>query len=383
MKRAVLTGAGQYGRGVIGFLLEKAGYHVVFSDVNAAVVDDINRRKEYTVRRIGAEDSTYTVRNISAMLSNAPELIGEYASCDMICTSVGLTALEKVAPSIADGIRLRAAQGKKEYLNILACENGVGGSTRLKNCILSHLDEKSAAYLEEYIGFPDCAIDGIIPPVKNSFPADVVTETYYEWDALKSAFKGEIPQIDGLHAVDDLRPFLERKFFILNGPNAVTGALGWSKGYQTVQESLADGEIYETVWEMMREAGEMLCIRHGFPKEEMLRYRTFIMDRFLNPKVIDYNSRVAREPIRKLAENDRIVYAMNLCRESEVETPAYYKGIAAVLRYDNPQDAQSAELQKQIRACGVRKTLENVSGIRADSEAADEIEREYLLMKQN
>ena len=44
-----MIGAGQIGRGFIGMLLEKAGYHVVFADVNMDVVNDINTRGEYTV----------------------------------------------------------------------------------------------------------------------------------------------------------------------------------------------------------------------------------------------------------------------------------------------------------------------------------------------
>lgn len=377
MKKAVLIGAGQFGRGVIGMLLEQSGYHVVFADVNEAVIQDINGRGEYQVRRIDRHDSTVTVKNISAISSLSPALVEECAACDVLCTCTGLTALPNVAPAIAKSIALRKEKGFEGFVNVLACENALGGSTILKNLVLTHLEDEEGRYLEEHIGFPDCAIDGIIPPVKNALPADVTAEEYFEWDSLKSGFRGPLPEIRGLHIVDDLSRYLERKIFTLNGPNAVTGCFGWRKGYRTVQESLEDPEIYRTVWQMMEEAGAMLSARHGYTPEEMLQYRTFIMNRFKNVHIIDTCERVSREPLRKLASDDRIVAAMNYAHSYGIETPAYYKGIAEVLHYDNQNDAQSVEMQQLIRSLGMKKALEKISGIPAESETASLVEAEY------
>ena len=177
--------------------------------------------------------------------------------------------------------------------------------------------------------------------------------------------------------MDDLSRYLERKLFTLNGPNAVTGCFGYRKGYKTVQESLADEEIYNVVWQMMEEAGEMLTKRHGFTEQEMLEYRSFIMKRFLNPHIIDTCVRVAREPMRKLAANDRIVAAMNYANSFGIATPAYVRGIAEVLSYNNPDDVQSSEMQQLIASLGIRKALEQLSGIPSDSETAAAVEAEY------
>lgn len=49
MKKAIQFGAGNIGRGFIGALLAEAGYHVVFADVNEAVIDKINADGTYTV----------------------------------------------------------------------------------------------------------------------------------------------------------------------------------------------------------------------------------------------------------------------------------------------------------------------------------------------
>ncbi|MGV8091920.1 MAG: hypothetical protein AB2L24_08660 [Mangrovibacterium sp.] len=49
MKKAIQFGAGNIGRGFIGLVLEQAGYHVVFADINQKVIDKLNRDKYYTV----------------------------------------------------------------------------------------------------------------------------------------------------------------------------------------------------------------------------------------------------------------------------------------------------------------------------------------------
>ena len=284
-------------------------------------------------------------------------------------------------PALAESIKKRRKSGCGKIINILACENALGGSTILKNFIFGYLDAEDAAYMEEHIGFPDCAIDSIIPPVADDLPADVSVEKYLEWDSLKSGFKGELPEIRGLDIVDDLTPYIERKLFTLNGPNAVTGAYGHLKGYSTVQEALDDPEIYDVVWSMMTEAGEMLARRHGFSPERMLEYREFIMRRFRNPRVIDTVARVAREPIRKLSPTDRIVTAMNLANGYGIETPAYITGVAAMLTYDNPDDAQSVELQKLIGDIGLEAALEKVSGIRRGTDVSSAKIKKYMILK--
>jgi mannitol-1-phosphate 5-dehydrogenase len=50
MKNAVHFGAGNIGRGFIGLLLSKAGYHVTFIDVIDSLVDDINNQKKFLLK---------------------------------------------------------------------------------------------------------------------------------------------------------------------------------------------------------------------------------------------------------------------------------------------------------------------------------------------
>ena len=49
MKQAIMIGAGNIGRGFIGALLEKSGWHVTFADVAENLIAAVNQRGSYTV----------------------------------------------------------------------------------------------------------------------------------------------------------------------------------------------------------------------------------------------------------------------------------------------------------------------------------------------
>lgn len=49
MRNAIHFGAGNIGRGFIGYLLSLSGYHVIFADINEELIDSINKNKKYLV----------------------------------------------------------------------------------------------------------------------------------------------------------------------------------------------------------------------------------------------------------------------------------------------------------------------------------------------
>ena len=183
MKQAIMIGAGNIGRGFIGALLEKSGWHVTFADVAENLISAINERKSYTVHIQDKKCAQMTVTNISGISSAGPELVDAIGGdCDLITTAVGLRILPIVAKPIAAGIRARKAAGNTQLLNVVACENAVRGTSQLRDAVYSHLSEDEIAFAKEYVGFADCAVDRIVPKASFENPLDVAVEQYSEWD---------------------------------------------------------------------------------------------------------------------------------------------------------------------------------------------------------
>ena len=377
MKKAIQFGAGNIGRGFIGALLYKSGYQVVFADVNEAIIKKLNEDKKYTISIMDVQCLEEKIENISGVLSTSKEIYNEINEASIITTAVGPLVLPKIAVTIADGIKERREKNTDEYLNIIACENAVNASSQLKDEVMKYLNAKELEYLDKYVGFPNCSVDRIVPPVKSENILDVVVENFHEWNVEKTAFKGGVPNIEGMNLVDNLVAYIERKLFTLNTGHAITAYFGYLKGYKTIDESINDYKIYNFVRKAMIESGEALIAKYGFDRESHIKYIDKIISRFKNPYLKDDVARVGREPLRKLNKNDRLIKPLITARSYNIDSENLLLGVGAAMHYKNEEDEQSVKLQSLIKSRGVRGSLSEVAKIPEDSEILIKIEDYY------
>ena len=135
MKQAIMIGAGNIGRGFIGAILSRSGYHVTFADVNMTLIDAINAEGRYTVHIQDRNPAAFTITNIDGISSAGPELAEALKTAELVTTAVGLRILPIVAKPIAAGIAARKAAGNAAPLNIVACENAVRATSQLKRAV--------------------------------------------------------------------------------------------------------------------------------------------------------------------------------------------------------------------------------------------------------
>ena len=367
MKQAIQIGAGNIGRGFIGALLSQAGWHVTFADVVEPIIEALNRDHGYTVHILDKDPGEIAITGVDGVLSTSPDFAKKVAECDLITTAVGPNVLPIIAKSIAGGIQARKAAGNTAPMNVVCCENGLRTTTRLKNEVLKHLNPEETAFLEANIGFADCAVDRICPKPGFDNILDAAVERYCEWDVESAAWKGERPEIDGLTFADNLMAYLERKLFTLNSGHAICAYLGYLKGYKTIRDSIADTAIGETVHAAISESGEGLIREFGFDPDVHHAYVEKIFARYQNPFLADEVLRVGREPIRKLESGDRLIKPLTTTASYGLPVDHLLFGAAAALRFDCPDDPQSVELQKKLRADGPAAALTAYSGLTAEN----------------
>lgn len=377
MKTAIQFGAGNIGRGFIGAVLSKSGYKVIFADVNKEIVDRINADGQYTVHIRDIESEDILITGVSAVDSSTDAVVEKIKEADLITTAVGLRILQFIAPAIAKGIIARRDCGIEAPLNLIACENGLMATSRLKEAVFTHLDDEQKAWCEGHVGFPDCSVDRIVPPVRSENPIDVAVERFYEWNVEEKAFVGPAPEVEGMNMAHNLLAYIERKLFTLNTGHAITAYIGKMKGQSTITDSIAVPEIYETVLAAMRQSGEALVRQFGLDKEAHFKYIDKIIKRFRNPYLQDDVNRVGRDPVRKLSADDRLVKPAMTARSFGLPYDKILLGVGAALHFDNPEDPQSVSMMELIKSKGLAAAVAEITGIAVDDPMNAEIVAAY------
>lgn len=380
-KIAVMYGAGSIGRGFIGQLFSLSQYEVVFVDVNSAVVEKLNREKEYILELVTAERTDKTivspVRAVNGLDQNA--VACEIAQAEIMATAVGVNILPRIAENIAAGIRMRMEQGRGP-LNIIICENLINADEYLKELIESHLSEPEQAYFHENIGLLEASVGRMVPLLSREQvekdPTRVVAEPYDKLPVKSDFIKGELPKIEGVIPFSPFEFYIERKLFVHNMAHAVCAYMGAEKGYEYIDKAIQDEEIRAVVAGAMREIAKALSVKYGISEKELTDFADDLLVRFANPVLMDTVARVGRDAVRKLKRNDRLVGAALCCLENGVEPVNIKKGILAAIAYRNEEDETTLEISKEFHANGLAGVLKNFCGLKEEELLYTQLMRE-------
>lgn len=133
MKQAVHFGAGNIGRGFIGEILFENGFEIAFVDVNETIIDALNQRHSYEIEIAEEGQRHIAVSGVCGINNrlNPEEVVTAISTADLVTTAIGPNILPFIAGLVAQGIEARREAGNTQPLDVLACENMIGGSAFL------------------------------------------------------------------------------------------------------------------------------------------------------------------------------------------------------------------------------------------------------------
>ena len=371
--QATHFGAGNIGRGFIGEILAKNGFSIDFVDINETIINALNERNEYTIQLADESQQEIHVSNVDGLnnQTNPEAVIDSVSNADIVTTAIGPNILPFIAELIAKGIQKRRTEGNTAPLDVVACENMIGGSQFLFEKVQGFLSDEDKAYVEQYIGFPNAAVDRIVPIQHHEDPLFVSVEPFSEWVIDATQSKNKELRLEGVEYVEDLEPYIERKLFSVNTGHATVAYTGAYEGYKTIDEAIADERVLEKLRAVLGETGKW-----NFDQAKHLAYIDKIVSRFENKYISDSISRVARTPIRKLGFDERFIRPIRELKDRGLDYTNLVDVVAMVLKYDDPNDEQSVELQGYLKEKSVAEVIQQITDLQ-DDELIAEISARY------
>lgn len=367
----VIFGAGKIARGFIAHLLSLSDIDFVFVEKADALADLINERGQYTINILGAPEKNYVVKNARALkFSQVDEITEAIEDADVVFDAVGGKNLQELIPFYIRGIEAKAKKGG--YLNFVTCENWKEPAKILQDGVEAGISDEARGYFEKNVGFTESVImrSGIEAPKEllEKDPLIVNVQDYWYLPVDADRIKGKLPEIKYMDAMTGFAGFLERKFYTYNAANGTTSFLGALLGYEVLAEAAHDERILKILDGVYQETGKALSEKHGIPLEEQMAFTKTSLHKLQDYTIVDSIERNARDPLRKLGKDDRLVGSAKMVLSCGIRPENLCTAIAAAIYYRNLEDPSAVQLEKLVKEEGIDAVLTKVCKIDPNGE---------------
>lgn len=383
----VIFGAGKIARGFVGHLLYMSGIEFTFVEKVDSLVDLINERKQYLVNILGDSSKNTVVKGVKALKFSQTEEISEViAQADCIFDAVGGKNLGEIVPFLTKGIELRAKKNPKP-LNIITCENWKLPADILRKGISEQIADEYRTFFEENVGITEAvimrsAIEST-PDMIAKDPLVVNVQDFWEFPFDASRLKAPMPvDMICLKPIYEFTGFLERKFYTYNAANGTTSFVGALLGYKYIADAAHDERILNLLDGVYTETATALSKKHNFPFEEQWAFTRTSLRKLQDRNIVDYIERNARDPMRKLGKDDRLVGSARLCLDYGVKPNNLAVAIACAMHYDEPTDEFALQLKSLRETEGYDAILEKVCSVDPNGELGLLVKEKIALIKE-
>lgn len=346
MKKAVIIGAGNIGRGLNSFILNKNNYEITFLDINEKIIEELNKKSLFKIKEIGSIQKEIVIDKFQAinLNKNIKKAIDAISESELILISVGLNNLKYLLNILNASLRKYISGNLESYLNIVAIENGINVSELLKNKLLLFTKDnnlKDFIINNKKIAFVNCAVDRIVPN-QNEAKLNVIVEQFYELVLDNNTWLG--PKIKYVKYSNDLGKFIKRKLFMLNAVHACISWYGIKNDFKYINEFIKDPQISNLVNKLLNTFSEILEKKFSFTKSDLFKYSEEIKKRLSNMLINDSVKRVGRNVIQKIGPNNRFSLAIKYAKEFNINYSSILEAMSYAFLNLKFQDNEAQEI---------------------------------------
>jgi fructuronate reductase len=236
---------------------------------------------------------------------------------DVIVADVGVLAAHPCGAVVSMPAKLVAGALARRGtdagpITVLSCDNLPDNGAVTKSVVVDLaglVDESLPGWIEANMDFATSMVDRITPATTGDdrmvveetcgyVDADPVpTEPFSEW-VVSGSFPAGRPRWEdaGARLVEDVAPFEQRKLWLLNGSHSLLAYAGSIRGYETIDEAIADPRCRSWVEMFWDEASRHLQL----PADAVADYREALLARFSNPRIRHQLAQIAGDGSAKL-----------------------------------------------------------------------------------
>jgi len=319
MKKSLLIyGAGAIGRGFIPWVFDSNEYDFYYVENNFELKEKLNKHKKFISYKTNQDTYEEKVVNIKECFSpgEEKEVIKKITA---VITAIGprnILSLQEILSNTK--------------IPIICCEN----DSSIPNLLSSVIKNPYVVF-----AIPDVITSNTAPQkLLEKDPNSIVTENGVCYiDDSVSFLGGEAKYV----SKKELENQWLAKLYIHNTPHCIAAYLGSLVGVTYLHEAMQNKLIKKIVANAMNEMVEMLLKKFSMDKEFVKWYSEKELKRFENELLFDPIYRVAREPFRKLAPNERLIGAAQLCLSQGIIPENILLGIMSAFAYNNKIDEDS------------------------------------------
>lgn len=354
MKEIIILGAGAIGRGYLPWIFEKGQYDFIFVDANGGLVKSLNERKKYHSYMAKNNKLEELVVNVKAAYRHSEFRISDHPGAEAVFMNVG----------------------PRNALSAAACLNGVRCPV-----ILSENDPQTVTlvksalnYEKVYFAVPDVITSNTASAeLLAKDPLSIITEDGVMFiDEGAKGIKGNI----NFCTQAELNKQWTAKLYLHNTPHCITAYLGALVGATYIHESMQYPGNRKIVSGSMNEMLTALKLKWDIPHSFLDWYAEKELQRFSNVLLHDPISRVAREPLRKLDLEGRLIGAAQICLSLGFTPRNILTGITSALLFENEAD-EDRHLSFLRKTLSPRSLLTYILGLRK-GEALEIVMRDRL-----
>jgi mannitol-1-phosphate 5-dehydrogenase len=359
MGKCLIVGAGAIGRGYIPWELKD--FDITFFDTNLTLVDSLASRKRYKSFMSYGDRLESLEVDSSRTFSSVNEI--DLSIFDLAFICVGPRNVNKLSPDFG-----------KLICPIYSLENDPATVMEMRKLF----DKENI-----YFGVPDVITSLTASPESLSEDSNAL---HTENGILYLEDHGDIPiSLKSLTPTilwidpEKMRAEWDAKLYIHNTPHCIAAFLGYFHNCTYLHEALKIPDVAKILEGVVGEILQMLKVLTDHNHTFMEEYAKKEIRRFSNELLYDPVVRVAREPLRKLQPDGRLLGALRMAISAGIVPTNLAIGICSALKYDHPED-KDYEYMKRIDIIGVSTFLEyflDVSPSSAESKLISLAHKEY------